>query len=170
MALIISQAMTARAGATGHAAGPAFAGRLDPGRPRVAIDRPASPKAAARAPRIFADGSHSRNRKSKAPRFRVASQADRDFEPRCDTARIPIFQRRKRKKSLRRQYSRHLVACRKNFTYPSCDPALNAGFVNIRLVIRLSPISMDTAGALRDIESEAAAKRDADRRRRRRTT
>jgi len=125
--------------------------------------------AATCAPRIFAGGSHSRNRKSKAPRFRAASQADRDFEPRCDTARIPVFQRREREKSLRREYSRDLVACRKSFTYPSCDPALNARPVNIRLVIRLSPISMDTAGTLRDIEIEAAAKRDADRRSRRRT-
>jgi hypothetical protein len=35
--------------------------------------------------------------------------------------------------------------CIKSFTYPSCDPALTARFVNTRLVIRLSPISMDTA-------------------------
>ncbi|ALN78483.1 hypothetical protein LA76x_0321 [Lysobacter antibioticus] len=57
--------MTARAGATGHAACPAFAGRLDPGRPRVAIDRSASLDAAICAPWIFAGGKFVRETESR---------------------------------------------------------------------------------------------------------
>ncbi|WP_157754229.1 hypothetical protein [Lysobacter capsici] len=75
-----------------------------------------------------------------------SSQPFRELQRACErTRKHAVFREKRDARRVVRIIRDTVDGCIKSFTYPSCDPALTARFVNTRLVIRLSPISMDTA-------------------------